>query len=147
MPHPPDSFRHVLREETSPAGDVTRSLQVGLPDLPGELERDLRVHRSLSGAHPAGHELRDEANKAVRVSAPGHFTKYRVLLRDPARVGWVAFDREVSSSLGGYDDLIPPSSEIEDYCPASTFLSVMFDGVPAQAVEVFLYAGRLAQPK
>ncbi len=152
MPGPKDALKFLIEEEVEPSGEVTRTArpELGGPDVDLEDERelpDLLVHRTLSGSRPAGDEMLIVANEPITIPSPGLFDKFRVLLRDTARVAYVAVDRDVNSNFGGYDDIVPGGFELEEYCRPGSFLSVMVDGVPATPVEVHLYAGRYARPK
>lgn len=153
MPQPPEGANWLLQEQIASSGEVTRSLEPRLPDLghDDDVERDLRFHRTLSGAYAAGHEMRIEAGRVIRIAAPGRFSKFAISI-PTAHVAFIAFEREVSGGLGQYDDRHPGSARLEDRCQPSSWLSIMFPVVPVDGagnpvpIEVNVYGGRHAQP-
>lgn len=132
-------------EQSADGGGYVGRL-VALEPVTSERQADMRKHYTLSGAYAAGDPLLIVANTPITIRAPQLFTKYRVMLRDTARLGHIGLNRVASSAPGQYDDIVVGGNEVEDYCDATDQFSITLDGVPSTPVEVFLYAGVHARP-
>lgn len=138
--------RQVSIEELEDSSGRVTSRLVPHEQAPERGTEDLRAHYSLSNAFPAGHPYRLDANRPVIIRSPVPFTKFRVLVRTAAATVFVGLNRPASSEEGGYDDIVPGGNELVERCDPSDQLSILVTAAPADAIEVFLYAGKPAQP-
>lgn len=140
---------YAFEEEQHVSGEITQRLvpfeQIARGDAAPRSEASMRQHYTLSGALAAGDPLRIVADRPVVIRAPLPFTKYGVLIFD-AVTGYIGLGRQAAASPGMYDDRHPGSGLREDRTTATELISIVFTVVPANPVEVFVYAGEAARP-
>lgn len=130
-----------IEEVVDPSGEIHHRM-VPYERAGDRQQQHIRKHYRLTTA--AGDPFQIVADQAVRITAPFHFTKYGVMVRDVGAVAYIGLGREPTAAA--YDDLNPGAGKLEDLCEPQETLYVMFaaGALPALPVEVFLYAGRLA---
>lgn len=149
MPQPKHGMAYLLHEQVDQTGEVTRSLEQRLPDLghdDDKPERDLDKHYTLSNAYPAGHQHLIEAGKVIRLEPPSLFTKFEVLIFDNVSA-FIGLDRDAGSGPGQYDRRHPGTAVDDQRCTPRRVFTILFEVVPANPVEVYLYGGRPSQAK
>lgn len=130
-------------EEVDEQGRVTRYRPREVPPEQATSPGDMRAHATLSAAFGGTHVYKIEIGKPIEVKGHVPFVKYAITI-PTIDVCYIGLDRQ--PSVEGYDAKHHGGANMADRCEPTSSLWLLFESLPADEVEVYLYAGAPALP-